>query len=637
MSKKDLRILMLEDDPLDAELNIVQLKVLEEYNCVIDIAYDKETFLKYIENTSPDIILSDFNLPNYNGLQALNDIKNKNVLIPFIFVTGTMNEETAADTIKAGAWDYVVKDRLFRLPLAVRSVLKLREEKNSASKAEEKIYRLLTAIEQTSAQIIVTSSTRKIEYVNKRFTEITGFIPEDVIGKDAGIFTPEISGCPSIQDSLNKGEVFRGEVLSKKKDGSLFWELVSITPIKTEDNKILNFVAVKEDITQQKMLEKELIEARDKAEESDKLKEAFLQNLSHEIRTPLNAIVGFSHLIYSDTEHGFSESQKDYASIIQRSSNQLLSIVSDILTVASIETGQERVTLSSVDIHAMINHLWDIFKPLADQKNLKLTLTNEISEKDFVIVTDETKITQILTNLLNNAFKFTLQGEIELKYYIVENKIEFLIKDTGIGIDKESIDIIFERFRQASHTVQSNFGGTGLGLSISKSFAKMLGGDIWVKSENGKGSEFYLNIPNCSNKNKPSLKESHFIELNNKPITILIAEDEIDNFLLIRAYLDTENVVILRAENGYEAFKICESNPQIKLVLMDIKMPVMDGITSFKQIRKIRENLVIVAQTAYALEKDKTEFLEIGFDYYISKPIKKGDLLKIIKLCQKES
>lgn len=637
MIKTDLHILMLEDDTLDVELNIQQLNLLEEYNCIVNIAVDENSFINSLENWAPDVILSDYNLPQYNGLLALNEIKKRNISIPFIFVTGAMNEETAADTIKAGAWDYVVKDRLFRLPLAVRGALKLKEEKKIAVEAEEKIRRLLTAIEQTSAQIIVLTDTGLIEYVNNKFTEITGFTFHDVIGKSASILIPEDDNklnIEEISEKLKKGEVFRQDILSRKKDGSSIWELVSITPIKSHDNRISSYVIVKEDITQQKNLENELIKAVKKAEQSDSLKDVFLQNLSHEIRTPLNAIVGFSYLICNDVKCNASEKSKEFATIIQKSSNQLLSIVNDVLTVASIETGQEKISFNPVNINSVIDHLVDIFTPVADQKKLDFIIS-KYNDDGIVTLTDETKLTQILTNLLNNAFKFTEKGYVELKYYVSGKSLEFLVKDTGIGISKESQKIIFERFRQASESVQTNYGGTGLGLSISKAFSQMIDGNIRVESNLGKGSEFYLTIPlESDEKELYAEKNSSNANIKKKVFTILIAEDEADNFELIKAFLDHENINLLHAINGYEALKMCKENPRIDMVLMDIKMPVMNGIASFNEIKKIRKNIKIVAQTAYALEMEKKEILETGFDNYISKPIKKAELIKIIEQCR---
>ncbi|HNW57150.1 MAG TPA: response regulator [Bacteroidales bacterium] len=633
MKKTDLHILMLEDEPFDVELNKAQLLFLEEYNCVVKVVGDKDSYLQELDNKPPDIILSDYNLPQYTGLDALNDLKSRNLLIPFIFVTGTMSEETAVGTIKSGAWDYVVKDRLFRLPLAMRAVLQLKEEKLIAAKAEEKNKLLLTAIEQTSSQIIVCNIKGQIEYVNKKFTEISGITSEEALRRDIMTIFPDedfLNIDPDIVNNLMKGKVFRTETKRQNKDSTMFWELTSITPIKNNQGEVTNFVALKEDISQLKKMELDLIEARDKAQLSDKLKDAFLQNLSHEIRTPLNAIVGFANILHSDSDITL-EKIKEYTSIIRDSSNQLLSIVTDILTMASIQTGQETITFKPLNINKLVDNLYEIFLPSANEKKINLTLSYNKTDNPLFILTDEPKLTQILTNLLNNALKFTKKGSVELKYIINGDSIEFSVADTGIGISKESQDLIFERFRQANEKTHIDYGGTGLGLSISKSFAQMMDGKLEVKSELGRGSVFTLSLPLSIISDKVLHKPVKQTALTRDNYIILVAEDEINNYMLLKAYLNLPNITIIYADNGLEAIKICEENPLINMVLMDIKMPVMDGIVAMKKIREFRNKLPIIAQTAYGLENEKQQLLKLGFDDYLSKPIKKEDLFRTIE------
>ena len=331
MIKTDLHILMLEDEPLDAELNQAQLLLLSEYNCIVQWVADRASYLRALETSPPDIVLSDYNLPQYNGLEALQDLTQKKLLIPFIFVTGTIDEETAADTIKSGAWDYVVKDRLFRLPLAIRSVLKLKEEKAINLQVEEQNRILTAAVTQSPSHILITNTLGQIEYVNVRFTEVTGYTADEVVGKTPGILksgTHPYDFYADLWRTIKSGRDWRGEFLNKRKDGTLFWESASISPLKNEEGETTHYIAVKEDISDRKKMEQDLIEARNRSERSDKLKEAFLQNLSHEIRTPLNAIVGFASLL--NEPDATRDQQQEYTSIIFNSSNQLLSIVSDI-------------------------------------------------------------------------------------------------------------------------------------------------------------------------------------------------------------------------------------------------------------------------------------------------------------------
>lgn len=630
MTKADLYILMLEDDPLDAELNKAQLFLLEEYNCSVKWVASKESYLEVISNSTPDIVLSDFNLPQYNGIEALNDLKKKHPLTPFIFVTGAIDEETAVETIKAGAWDYVVKDRLFRLPLAIRGALLLKEERTHTARAEAKKRQLSKAIEQSPVHIVICNKENTVEYVNHKFTEVTGYEPSEIIGENLNILIPphlKVKYYQTFDDLSKSNEGWKGESQSLRKDGTVFWEYQYISPLKNDNGETTHFVIIKEDITRRKQMEQELIETRDRALRSDKLKEAFLQNLSHEIRTPLNAIVGFSELLSLDSNQ--TPEQKEYTSIIMNSSNQLLSIVNDILTVARIQTGQEAVVVKQTYINSLLDNLFKIFKSQTEHKSLELIVAKENEKPEFSIITDETKLTQILSNLINNAIKFTDKGKIEFGYTTKEKQIEFFVNDTGIGIPKDFQEIIFERFRQVESSLNRNFGGTGLGLSISKSFAEMLGGSIRIESVPLQGSQFYLSIPLIEAVKETALPTKPALQ-SNDTYTILVAEDEQYNFQLIEAYFLNSNFITIHARNGQEAIEYCLSNTKLDIVLMDIKMPKIDGITAMKEIRKQNCKIPIIAQTAYALESEKQDLLEMGFDDYIAKPIKKDDLFQIV-------
>lgn len=623
MKKSDLRILLLEDDPLDAELNIEQLSLLEEFNCIVTIASDKKSYLNALEKEIPDIVLSDYNLPQYNGSEALIDVRSKDALVPFIFVTGAMQEELAAEAIKNGAWDYVVKDRLFRLPLAIRSVLKVRDERASAFEAEKKANMLLMAIEQTSSQIIVSDKEYNIEYVNRKFTEITGNELKGILGKQDSIVLNE--KFSEINDILIQGEVYKGESSYVDKNGSEYWELLSITPIKNSKNVITNFVTVKEDITQLKMIEEALIQARDKAEQSDKLKSAFLQNLSHEIRTPLNAICGFSNLIKDYLEVDTPEIL-NFASIIEKNSEQLLAIVSDVLTMSSIETGLEVIIEKSINIDSVMTEVYDVFSRRMADKEIEFTVQAADNEALYII-SDRAKLIQILSNLLDNAIKFTSEGSIKLEYIVYNSHIDFNVTDTGIGLTNEASSLIFERFRQADPSISIDFGGTGLGLAISSSYAEMLGGKLTVESELNVGSTFTLTLPLVDGISiVPQITRSNTL-IKQDPITILVAEDEIYNYVLLESFLKSENIKMFHGENGQIALEKFKENAHIDLVIMDIKMPIMNGIECLQEIRKINQSVPVIALTAYAFEHEKQQLLSQGFTDYLAKPVQKSNLI----------
>jgi PAS domain S-box-containing protein len=403
------------------------------------------------------------------------------------------------------------------------------------------------------------------------------------------------------------------------------------------ENRIL-FGSI-QDITDFKKAEEEIRKknidltiAKDKAEESDKLKTAFLHNISHEIRTPLNAIIGFSGFL--DQPDLTPENRKEYIDIIFQSNNQLLSIINDILNISHIETGQVQIRESQADLNLILNNLYNQFRAEAEMKNLDFRLNTDFAGTDSIVVTDDGKLIQVITNLLNNAFKFTKEGHIELGCRVKGKIIEFYIEDTGIGIPEEVHEKIFERFYQVDQSVTRVYTGTGLGLSISSAYVEFLGGKLSVRSSPGNGSVFEFSIPY---KHPATLRsEENVISPSEKPVssgikTLLIAEDEESNYALIRAMLKSYNYIILRALNGLEAVDICRNNPDIDLILMDLKMPVKDGFEATAEILKFRPSMPIIAQTAYAHTSDKTKALECGCIDYLSKPFQKKQLVSLLE------
>jgi PAS domain S-box-containing protein len=501
--------------------------------------------------------------------------------------------------------------------------------------AVDELRKLSQAIEQSPASIMITNLEGKIEYVNPKFCAISGYSLKEVKGKTPNILksgktTPE--EYAHIWNSILSGKEWSGEFLNKRKDGSTYWEHAAISSIKDANGNITHFLAVKEDISKMKEVEFELIAAKEKAEESDQLKTAFLHNISHEIRTPMNAIMGFSDLL-NNPDLSFEKRVK-YTDIITKSSQQLLSIIDDIVSIATIEAGQEKINEKEINLVALLQHLFDQFNLKAVAKKCELVLDIPNQKQAILLVTDEIKLIQILSNLLSNAIKFTREGKITYGFTILKNEIEFYVKDTGIGIDPAMHQNIFERFRQVEITVTRQYGGSGLGLSISKAYAELLGGKIWLKSELHKGSEFYFTIPFKkllqNNNDDVEVHQQKTPEINQAK-TILIAEDEEANFLFIEELLSNLNLKLIWVSNGLKAVEACRSNESIDLVLMDIKMPVLNGLEAAKQIKVFRPNLPIIAQTAYTTDADAQKALSFGCNDFISKPFKKDALITMIK------
>jgi PAS domain S-box-containing protein len=382
-------------------------------------------------------------------------------------------------------------------------------------------------------------------------------------------------------------------------------------------------------ISERLILIDDLKKAKDRAEESDRLKSAFFQNMSHEVRTPLNAIVGFSERINSPTIT--DEKRAFFSDIIVKSGFQLLAIISDILTVSSLETKQESLYISEVSINTLLMEIHTIFKQQADDKSLELTTSIPPSISKLEVYTDEVKFKEILSNLLSNAIKFTHKGGIDFGYSLKNNEIAFFVKDTGIGINSSKFEKIFDRFVQAEDYIHEEYGGTGIGLSICKGFLELLGGRIWVESEPEKGSTFFFTIPYKPVKGIPESNEnSKQEELTHNKLTVLVAEDQEPNYVFLKEFLEDFDCKVIIAVNGKEAVQKCRENESIDFVLMDIKMPVMDGYTAAKLIREFRPLLPIVAQTAYATSQNIEKFRD-AFDDYITKPYTADKLSEIIR------
>jgi CheY-like chemotaxis protein/nitrogen-specific signal transduction histidine kinase len=387
------------------------------------------------------------------------------------------------------------------------------------------------------------------------------------------------------------------------------------------------------DITERKHAEAELIKAKGQAEESNRLKSAFLTNMSHEIRTPMNGILGFTELLKEPNLT--AEEQQDFISTIEQSGERLLNTINSIVDISKIESGMMKVDIKESSINEQIEFIYNFFKPEVENKGIKFFFKNGLQSKEAIIKTDPEKIIALLTNLVKNAIKFTAKGSVEFGYVKKGEYLEFFVKDTGVGIPQNQHGIIFERFRQGSESYNRGYEGSGLGLSISKSYVEMLGGEIWVESEEGLGSTFYFTIPY----NPISEKEIEIMdavsaehkEVEIKKLKILIVEDDEISYSLLSRTIQKISKEVLHAMTGVEAVEACRNNPDLDLVLMDIRMPQMNGLEATHQIRRFNKDVIIIAQTAYAFDSDSEKAIEAGCNDYISKPINKTLLYEAIK------
>ncbi|MCA1755932.1 MAG: response regulator [Bacteroidales bacterium] len=639
--KRKIKILFVEDLPSDVEL---ALRVIARENIPFThiVADTEDKFREALENFRPDIVVSDYSMPAFDGMSALKITLASGYNIPFVMLTGSMNEETAVECMKAGANDYVIKEHINRLPYAIIEAIENNRIRIERDQAEKTLRLLSRSVDQSPVSIVITDSNGMIEYVNPTFSVLTGYSFDESIGKKTNIVKsgqhPE-DIYRNLWDTITQGHDWSGELINKKKDGTLYWESVMISPIFDSEGEITHFVGVKDDITEKRQMVEELTRAKEKAEESDRLKSAFLANMSHEIRTPMNGIVGFIDLLqFPDLT---SDERAQYFSLVKESTNRLMITIDNLMEISRIEAGQEKIHFSDFNLYELLQYYHGLYKPEAEIKSLELLIQSDIPE-NMLITGDKSKLGSVFSNLINNAIKFTSIGSVEFGCKIVPGKrLAFSVRDSGPGIPAEKHDIIFERFTQAESDLNRPYEGSGLGLSIVKAYTEMLGGKIEVKSAPGEGSEFIVTVPLMISENPETAvagKDTGSVsnEASDRKAgsetnaLILVAEDDETSISYLDKILADNKFRVIIARNGAEAVKMFEQNPDISIVLMDIKMPVMDGLEATRRLRKINDKIPIIAQTAYALPAEAESIAAAGCTDYISKPTNRTDLIALI-------
>ncbi|MHC1776014.1 MAG: ATP-binding protein [Lentimicrobium sp.] len=507
-----------------------------------------------------------------------------------------------------------------------------------AKEAAETINANVTAIiEGTQNNIWAFNENYEILYINHVF--------QREFEKTFGVrLSPGISLIGSLPESLRSlwksrydrvlnNEQFTIEDAIDSGKGIVFVE-VSFNPI-VKKGEVVGGSCFGEDITDRKLSEIELKKALELAEQSDRLKSAFLANMSHEIRTPMNGILGFSELLKNPGLTG--DQQQEYISIIEKSGNRMLNIINDIVDISKIEAGLMKLDVKESNINELNEYIYAFFKPEVEAKGIKFSFRNSLPANESVIFTDREKIYAILTNLVKNAIKYTEKGAIEFGYLKKGDFLEFYVKDTGIGVPQNRQEAIFERFIQADIADKMARQGAGLGLSISKAYIEMFGGKIWVESIEEVGSTFYFTLP--YNAREKSLIRKDLMDDTTVPdisqevqgLKILIAEDDETSGKLLEIVAKMVGTIVLKAGTGIEALEAYRNNPDIDLILMDVKMPGLNGYEVTRQIRQLNKEVIIIAQTAYGLAGDREKALNSGCNDYIAKPLTTATLLSIIK------
>lgn len=542
---------------------------------------------------------------------------------------------------EARVWENEEIDLLKNIAQIVSTVTK-RSKAEMFTQQSQQVMR--TVLDNISANIFVLDTeTEVILFANKSFRQEIGENPEGLIcwqSFKAGR-TKSCDHCPKKSLFNNKkrptGEIVQWEDYNSQ---TKRWYNVSSVGLEWVDGRTV-VMELAADITNRKMGELELISAKKKAEESDRLKSSFLANMSHEIRTPLNAIMGYSQLLSRKT---YSEDkQKLFLDDIQKNSTQLLAIIEDVLDISKIESDQLNLSYLWINLNQLVQDVNDALKFQIGDKNVSLFNQKSLPDSQVYIYVDDVRLKQILSNLVSNAIKFTEQGFVHFGYTLRDdNMLEFFVKDTGVGIAQEKIENVFEQFRQEDESTTRKFGGTGLGLTISKRLVELMGGKIWVESEKEKGSQFFFDIPYVAQSidpaNTPTIAPYEDLDemLASLSGNILVVDDHDSSYVLISEFFADCNITVEYRNSGRDAITYMETNPQVSLIFMDIHMPGLNGTETMKAIKAMQSEIPIVAQTAFALKEDKKKFLTSGFDDYVPKPLTNENLQRVVNRFLKE-
>lgn len=519
-----------------------------------------------------------------------------------------------------------------------KSNAELEAQKETISRAHsesDKFYGML--LQSADDGISFYDSSWNLKYANSTFYSMVGLDYSTYHSIDQSeLIHPEDRDYPErrIKSLTGKG-FFESELRLLHGDGHYLHLSTKSVSVKNDDGQILGSLTISRDISKLKQAYADLIKANKEAEASNKLKSSFLANISHEIRTPLNSVVGFSNLLLS--EDITKEVRKEYVEHINFNSEKLLQIIGDIIDLSRLESSQIEIRYEETSLNSIIEEIAvetrNIIK--RNEKPIVLNVRNSFRDSSDLIFTDRVWLKRVLNHLMDNAVKFTLNGSIELICAQEDEKILFSIKDTGVGINKENLSHIFEEFRQEIDGHHRPFEGLGVGLTLAREVVERMGGRIFVQSEKGVGSEFGFSLPYRpagSGKLKARTPGEDYVEFRNwSSRKCLLVDDNVDMLVYIRRILNDTLINIVTARSGFEALQIIRFTPDIDLVLLDMQMPEMNGIEVTREIRKIRQNLPIIAQSAFIFEDDKDIILEAGCDACLIKPIRREHLLSTMQ------
>lgn len=643
-NSSSLRILIAEDNELDRLL--IERELKKSVNSVNVCVDRREDFIKQLNEFKPDIILCDYSIPQFGALEALKILKELSSTVPLIIVTGTLTDELAVECLKKGASDYVIKDKIVRLASAIKLTLDLKKSKQEKDAFEELLRRneeqlkVITDVLPASLTYICADFT--FQFSNKANKDwfgknIEGAHVRDILGEDVFI------NIQKNLDKLKNGQQLKFEsTLPENGNAPRFVDIDLIQDSRSEGEK--GYVCLITNITERKLYENNLKTAKKEAESANSAKSQFLANMSHEIRTPLNAIMGLSELLLTENPDG--PERASWLKKIVHNSEHLKKVIDEILDLSKIEAGKLQIEVARFPISQTMAQVKSILSPLAAEKNLDITFNVKGEIPEFVH-SDSSKLQHILLNLIGNAIKFSTTGPITVEAAMENDKFVFSITDHGIGMTADQAKHLFEPFTQVDNSMTRRFGGTGLGLALAKQLALALGGDVTLSaSQPGVGSTFKAsfeagNISQVAKISKFNLVsdpheniDSSMSNLGLNDLNVLLVEDSIDNQIFIHSLLERQGVHVDLASDGKEGIEKALAG-NYDLILMDVQMPVMDGYNATSHLRHAGYKKPIIAFTAHAFQDEKDRCLEIGFDDFLSKPIRKNELLSCVSKYKK--
>jgi PAS domain S-box-containing protein len=643
-----LRILMVEDSDDDAELIALTLR-RGGYQVVCERVETAPRMRAALQREPWDLVIADYTLPQFSGIEALSLLKASGLDLPFIIASGTINEEMAVAAIKAGAHDYVLKNNLSRIVPAVERELREAVSRAEHRRAEQQVQLQQTLLDQVQAAVTVTDLERRVIYWNRYCENFYGWTRAEALGRDVFelfILPESRERVTAILDRIRAGEMYEGDIPALRRDGAVMTVRVSNSPLVDAQGQVIGYIGISVDITEQKRIEDERVRlleleraAREVAETASLAKDEFLATVSHELRTPLNAMLGWIYLLRTGRLDPVTHERA--LETIERNTRLQAQLIEDLLDVSRIIAGKLRLNIRPMDISSAIVAAIESLRLAAEARGVEYRFVSDPSAG--VIICDPDRMQQVIWNLLSNAIKFTPRGgHVEIRLERENEHALIVVKDTGQGISPEFLPYVFDRFRQADSSATRIHSGIGLGLSIVRHLVELHGGTVMAESAGlDQGSTFTVRLPLIGSQSKSAevFRPEDFSSLASLRLAaldglrVLVVEDDSDARELLATLFGRCRVDVRAVASCAEALRVIqEQKPDV--LVSDIAMPGEDGYTLIRRLRQLDPDhggrIPAIALTAYARDEDRDRALAAGFQAHLTKPVEPAELTAVV-------